>query len=67
MISTEQKIKRICVFCASSVSKDEKITEKTIQLGNEMLQRQISLVYGGGTRGLMGIVASTVHSMSTKM
>ena len=55
------KIKRIAVFCGSSFGKEDEYSENAIRLGLEMVKRSISLVYGGGAKGLMGVIAETVH------
>lgn len=62
-MNAKKEIKSICVFCASSVSTDDSINQTAIGLGQEMLNRSISLVYGGGTRGLMGKIATTIHGI----
>ena len=51
---------RVCVFCASSPGSDPAITDATVELGRELVARDIELVYGGGAVGLMGLVADTV-------
>lgn len=51
---------RICVFCGSSDGSDPKITKAAIDLGNEIVSRNQSLVYGGAKIGVMGTVAKTV-------
>jgi predicted Rossmann-fold nucleotide-binding protein len=33
----------------------------TIELGKSLLKRNISLIYGGGSCGIMGVIAKTVH------
>ena len=39
---------RVCVFCASSPGSDPAITDATVELGRELVARDIELVYGGG-------------------
>ncbi|MEM7139935.1 MAG: TIGR00730 family Rossman fold protein [Actinomycetota bacterium] len=51
---------RVCVFCASSPGSDPAITAATVDLGRELVNRDIELVYGGGAVGLMGLIADTV-------
>ncbi len=51
----------VTVFCGSTPGRKEIYKEKTILLGETLLKRDISLVYGGGNRGLMGILAHTVY------
>ena len=52
----------VAVFCGSTMGKREIYRRKTIELGEEMARRNVSLVYGGGNRGLMGVLAHTVYS-----
>lgn len=54
-------IKRVCVFCGSKHGVRPGYTEAARQLGRVMVAKQIGLVYGGGTVGLMGEVARTVQ------
>ncbi|OIS96185.1 PREDICTED: cytokinin riboside 5'-monophosphate phosphoribohydrolase LOG3 isoform X2 [Nicotiana attenuata] len=55
------KFKRICVFCGSSQGKKSSYQDAAIELGNELVSRNIDLVYGGGSIGLMGLVSQAVH------
>lgn len=52
---------RICVFCGSSPGNDPRYLEAAARLARAFVRRRIDLVYGGGTVGLMGVVANTVH------
>lgn len=54
-------INHLCVFCGSASPKDDKHRQGAIDIATEMLKRNIGLVYGGGTHGMMGIVGKTVH------
>ncbi|KAI3716611.1 hypothetical protein L1987_67601 [Smallanthus sonchifolius] len=58
---TRSKFKRICVFCGSSSGKKASYQEAAIELGKELVERRIDLVYGGGSVGLMGLVSQAVH------
>ncbi|XP_057536170.1 cytokinin riboside 5'-monophosphate phosphoribohydrolase LOG7-like isoform X2 [Amaranthus tricolor] len=55
------KFERVCVFCGSSSGKKSSYQEAAIDLGNELVERRIDLVYGGGSVGLMGHVSQAVH------
>ena len=55
------KLNRIAVFCGSSFGNDEIYNKKASELGLEMARRGLSLVYGGGNKGLMGKIAHTVY------
>ena len=56
-------IKTIAVFCGSSVGNNPLYEQKAIDLGKTLYNNQIGLVYGGGNRGLMGVVAKTVFAL----
>ncbi|KAM3325456.1 hypothetical protein P3S67_000581 [Capsicum chacoense] len=55
------KFKRICVFCGSSQGKKISYHDAVIEPGKELVLRNIDLVYGGGSIGLMGLVSQSVH------
>ncbi|XP_074581679.1 cytokinin riboside 5'-monophosphate phosphoribohydrolase LOG1-like [Curcuma longa] len=59
--SPSSRFRRVCVFCGSSSGKKESYRLAAIQLGHELVQRNIDLVYGGGSVGLMGLVSQAVH------
>lgn len=48
---------RICVFCGSSLGGDPAYKQAAVALGTELAARDIGLVYGGASVGLMGVVA----------
>jgi len=56
------RIERLCVFCGSSVGNLPCYAEAVEALAKEMDSRRIGLVYGGGNRGLMGLLATQVHA-----
>lgn len=51
---------RLAVYCGASMGADPLFAETARDLGAEMARRGIDLVYGGGHRGLMGVVADAV-------
>lgn len=53
-------IRSICVFCGSSKGLSEEYSIAAIQMAKEIVKRNIHLVYGAGSVGLMGVVADTV-------
>ncbi|KAF7142048.1 hypothetical protein RHSIM_Rhsim06G0022700 [Rhododendron simsii] len=57
----KSRFKRVCVFCGSSPGKSPSYKLAAIQLGNELVERKIDLVYGGGSIGLMGLVSQAVY------
>lgn len=59
-------MKSICVYCGSSPGERPEYKAGAIALGNEMVGRGLTLVYGGGNIGLMGIVADAVLRAATR-
>lgn len=53
-------MKRITVFCGSSLGTDEIYKTQATLLGNKLAEENIALVYGGANVGLMGAVADGV-------
>src|SRR5699024_9903859 len=53
-------MKHIAVYCGSSFGASEVYKESAKQLGLELVKRNITLVYGGASVGLMGTVTDTV-------
>ena len=53
-------MKRVCVFCGSSVGNNEIYTEFAEAMGRLLAAKGIGLVYGGGHVGLMGVIADAV-------
>ena len=53
-------MRRICVFCGSSVGVNPAYAEAAEAMGALLARRRIGLVYGGGDVGLMGVVADAV-------
>ena len=54
------KLKRICVYCGSSVGARPAYKDAAHHLGELMADRGIGLVFGGGCVGLMGVIADAV-------
>ena len=53
-------MKRVCVFCGSSPGARPAYTELARRLGSILARRGMTLVYGGGNVGLMGVLANAV-------
>lgn len=50
-------IRSVCVYCGSSPGRDDAYLASGRQLGRSIAEAGLALVYGGGTRGIMGAVA----------
>jgi uncharacterized protein (TIGR00730 family) len=53
-------IKRMCVYCGSSRADMSKYIDSVIELAGILVERNIELVYGGASVGLMGALADSV-------
>ncbi|KAJ7150803.1 hypothetical protein C8R46DRAFT_1305626 [Mycena filopes] len=60
MTFTETRPKAVAVYCASTLGKQPAYRNAATSLGAAIASADRSLVYGGGTQGLMGLVASAV-------
>ncbi|OAY28970.1 cytokinin riboside 5'-monophosphate phosphoribohydrolase LOG1 [Manihot esculenta] len=56
------KFKRVCVFCGSNLGNKRVFSDAAVDLGRQLVKRKVDLVYGGGSSGLMGLLAQTVHN-----
>ena len=57
-----KSIKSLCVYCGSSLGNRPEILESARVLGMELARRDITLIYGGGKVGIMGVIADAVLS-----
>jgi uncharacterized protein (TIGR00730 family) len=53
-------IRTVCVFCGSGSGTDPAFAEAARQFGKLLAENGVGLVYGGGSLGLMGILATSV-------
>jgi uncharacterized protein (TIGR00730 family) len=53
-------IHSLAVFCGSKTGNDPLYTAQAEQLGYMLADKNITLVYGGGNKGIMGAVANAV-------
>jgi uncharacterized protein (TIGR00730 family) len=53
------KIKTVCVYCGSGPGTNHRFVEAAIALGKILADNGVSLVYGGGSNGLMGAIAKS--------
>jgi uncharacterized protein (TIGR00730 family) len=54
------KIRTVCVYCGSGSGTNPRFIEAAIALGKALAENGIRLVYGGGSVGMMGAVATAV-------
>lgn len=53
-------MRHICVFCGSKAGTDDLYRNAAVQMGRELADAGIGLVFGGGSVGLMGVIADVV-------
>ncbi|KII89272.1 hypothetical protein PLICRDRAFT_108900 [Plicaturopsis crispa FD-325 SS-3] len=57
----------IAVYCASSLGKEKAYQNAAISVGNALVAAKRPLVYGGGSKGIMGVVSGTVRAYGGKV
>ncbi|XP_042410752.1 cytokinin riboside 5'-monophosphate phosphoribohydrolase LOG1-like [Zingiber officinale] len=60
VMESKGRFKRICVFCGSKSGNKKSFAEAAVELGKQLVEKNIDLVYGGGSVGLMGSISRTV-------
>lgn len=50
-------IRSVCVYCGSATGHNSAFTDSAVRLGRLLAEAGIRLVYGGGSVGLMGVLA----------
>lgn len=50
----------LCVYCGSKTGRDPRHEAAAVALGGELARAGVRLVYGGGSVGLMGVLADAV-------
>ena len=60
-------MKKICIFCGSSMGFDPIYREKAAELGNVLADNGCELLYGGGSVGLMKIIADVMMERHCKV
>ncbi|CAN0906330.1 Cytokinin riboside 5'-monophosphate phosphoribohydrolase LOG7 [Linum grandiflorum] len=58
---SRSRFRRVCVFCGSSPGKNPSYQLAALNLAQQLVERKIDLVYGGGSIGLMGLVSQAVY------
>jgi uncharacterized protein (TIGR00730 family) len=61
------KIKSLAVFCGSKNGINPIFAQHATELGKLMAESNIQLVYGGGSAGIMGIIADSVMQYGGKV
>lgn len=59
-------MKAICVFCGANFNGDKTLADAIEQLAEVMISRGITLVFGGGRVGVMGLLADAILAKGGK-
>lgn len=54
------KLKSVCVYCGSNFNGDPQLRSAIKQLAEIFVEQEVRLVYGGGSVGVMGVLANDV-------
>ncbi len=60
-------MKNICVFCGSSMGFDKRYEEAASRLGEVLADNDCTLYYGGGSVGLMNVIANKMLERGKKV
>jgi uncharacterized protein (TIGR00730 family) len=60
-------MKHLCIFCGSSKGNDPVYEETAEELAKIIVDEDLTMVYGGGSIGIMGVLADKILSMNGKV
>lgn len=61
------KLRSICVYCGANYNGDPELKDLVHKLAQALADQQIRLIYGGGSVGVMGLLADAVLSCGGKV
>ena len=59
--TSRRRVENICLFCGTSVGVKSQYIEATQDLGRVIAEKNMRLIYGEGSLGLMRIISNAVH------
>ncbi|MEO0909379.1 MAG: TIGR00730 family Rossman fold protein [Pseudomonadota bacterium] len=62
MLKNQTEIRSVCVYCGSQSGENPDYVREARVLGRVLAEAGISIVYGGGTVGIMGAVADSARA-----
>jgi uncharacterized protein (TIGR00730 family) len=63
----EDKVHTVCVFCGSNTGRGEIYADAARALARAFARHDLELVYGGGSIGLMGVIADAALSAGVRV
>ncbi|WP_293299687.1 TIGR00730 family Rossman fold protein [Pedobacter sp. UBA4863] len=58
-----KNLKSLCVYCGANFNGDETLKQAIVDLAKTMVNQNIELVYGGGSVGVMGVIADEIMAL----
>lgn len=59
-------MKAVCVYLGASLGNNKAFEQATIKLAQEVVDMRLTLIYGGSSLGMMGLLATTVKALGGK-
>ena len=60
-------MKHLCIFCGSSKGNDPVYENTALELAEIIVNQGLTMVYGGGSIGIMGVLADQILSLNGKV
>ncbi|CAM4418020.1 MAG: Putative cytokinin riboside 5'-monophosphate phosphoribohydrolase [Legionella sp.] len=60
-------MKAVCVYLGANLGNSKAFEQAAIQLAHELVSRDLTLIYGGSSLGMMGLLATTVNELGGKV
>jgi len=60
-------MKHLCIFCGSSKGNDPVYENTALELAEIIVNQGLTMVYGGGSIGIMGVLADKILSLNGKV
>ena len=60
-------IQSLAVFCGAKTGNNPLYAEHAVQLGSLLAKNNVQLIYGGGSAGIMGIIADSVMAQGGRV
>ncbi len=60
-------MKSVCVYLGANFGKNEAFKDAVVKLGNEIVDMGLTLIYGGSSLRMMGLLATTVKESDGKV
>lgn len=59
-------MKTICVYLGANMGNNKSFAQAAIKLAHELVIRDLTLIYGGSSLGMMGLLATTMKELGGK-